>query len=189
MSEFDLEDEKIWIIPPERAKNGKTHRVPLSPLAVSLIEEAQTLADGDSEWLFPSPKGDVPVKPQAVNQALYRACMPIAERPKAARLSNKPAIALTGIVPHDLRRTAASNLAALGINRLVISKILNHVETSVTSIYDRHGYDDEKRHALEVLGQHTLKGILSGKPKSDNVVTLATAGEDGIVMITVARLG
>ena len=111
------------------------------------------------------------------NQALYRACMPIAERPKAARLSNKPAIGLTGIVPHDLRRTAASNMAALGINRLVISKILNHVETNVTAIYDRHGYDAEKRHALEAWAAH-LEGILSGKPKAaDNVVRLATVAE------------
>ena len=175
LSEFDLEEEKVWIIPPERAKNGKTHRVPLSPLAISLIEDARALADG-SEWLFPSPKGDIPVKPQAVNQALYRACLPIAERPKAARLSNKPTIGLTGIVPHDLRRTAASGMAALGINRLVISKILNHVESSVTSIYDRHGYNAEKRHALESWASH-LESILSGKPKTDNVVTLATVAE------------
>ena len=175
LSEFDLEEEKVWIIPPERAKNGKTHRVPLSPLAISLIEDARALADG-SEWLFPSPKGDIPVKPQAVNQALYRACLPIAERPKAARLSNKPTIGLTGIVPHDLRRTAASGMAALGINRLVISKILNHVESSVTSIYDRHGYNAEKRHALESWANH-LESILSGKPKTDNVVTLATVAE------------
>ncbi len=175
LSEFDLEKEKVWIIPPERAKNGKTHRVPLSALAVSLIEAARILADG-SEWLFPSPKGGDSVKPQAVNQALYRACMPIAERPKAARLSNKPAIGLAGIVPHDLRRTAARNMAALGINRLVISRILNHVETNVTSIYDRHGYDTEKLHALEAWASH-LEGVLGGKSKADNGVTLATAGE------------
>ena len=67
-------------------------------------------------------------------------------------------------------------LSALGIARLVISKILNHVETSVTSIYDRHGYDAEKRHALESWAAH-LESIVAGKPKADNVVTLATAGE------------
>ncbi len=175
LSEFDLEEERVWTIPSERAKNGKTHRVPLSPLAVSLIEKAQELAGG-SGWLFPSPRGDVPVRPEAVNQALYRACVPIAERPKSDRLSEKPVFSLTDIVPHDLRRTAASNMAALGINRLVISKILNHVETSVTAIYDRHTYDAEKRHALEAWAAH-LESILSGKPKADNVVTLATTAE------------
>ena len=174
-SEFDLKEEKVWVLPPERAKNGKTHRVPLPPLAVSLIEEAQALA-GYSQWLFPSPRGDGPVKPQAVNVALYRACMPPEKRPKAARLAEKPAVGLTGIVPHDLRRTAASNMAALGINRLVISKILNHVENSVTSIYDRYGYHQEMRHALEVWAAH-LEGIVSGKPKAENVVPLVATRE------------
>ena len=61
-------------------------------------------------------------------------------------------------------------------NRLVISKILNHVETSVTAIYDKYGYDAEKRRALEVWAAH-LEGILSGKPKADNVIELATAAE------------
>ncbi len=142
---------------------------------MSLIEEAQALA-GSSQWLFPSPRGDEPVKPQAVNQALYRACLPPDKRPKAARLAEKPAVGLTGIVPHDLRRTAASNMAALGINRLVISKILNHVENSVTAIYDRHGYDAEKRHALEAWAAH-LEEILSGKPRSENVVSLVATRE------------
>jgi hypothetical protein len=51
--------------------------------------------------------------------------------------------------PHDLRRTAASHMASMGIPRLVISKVLNHVERGITAVYDRHGYDREKRAALE----------------------------------------
>ncbi len=50
---------------------------------------------------------------------------------------------------HDLRRTAASLMTGLGIPRLVVSKILNHVEPGVTAVYDRHSYDREKREALE----------------------------------------
>ena len=87
-----------------------------------------------------------------------------------------PAIRLDDVTPHDLRRTAASGMASLGIARLVIAKVLNHVENGVTAIYDRHGYDNEKRHALEAWASQ-LESILSGKPKADNVVTLATAGE------------
>ncbi len=174
LSEFDLE-EKAWTIPAERAKNGIAHKVPLSPMALDLIAEAKSLANG-SGWLFPSPRGDAHIAPRAVNHALWRACMPPEKRPKAARYSMAPAIGLAGIVPHDLRRTAASSMTALGINRLVVSKILNHVESSITAIYDRYAYDAEKRHALEVWAAH-LEGILSGKPKADNVVTLATAVE------------
>ena len=50
---------------------------------------------------------------------------------------------------HDLRRTAASQMAAGGVPRLTISKLLNHVERGVTKVYDRHSYDPEKRAALD----------------------------------------
>ena len=138
-SEVDLENA-VWTIPAVRSKNGIAHRVPLSPLALGLIEEAFSLTDG-SEWLFPSPRGDGPIKPEAVNHALRNALTP-------TKKGQEPAIQLNHMTPHDLRRTAASGMASLGINRLVIAKILNHVETGVTAIYDRHGYDQEKRHAL-----------------------------------------
>ena len=45
-----------------------------------------------------------------------------------------------------------SLLAGMGVPRLVISKILNHVESGVTSVYDRHSYDREKQEALNAWG-------------------------------------
>ena len=62
--------------------------------------------------------------------------------------------------PHDLRRTAASHMTALGVPRLVVSKLLNHVENSVTSIYDRHSYDKEKREAMDIWSVELKKIIL-----------------------------
>lgn len=59
-------------------------------------------------------------------------------------------------VPHDLRRTAASHMTSLGIPRLVVAKILNHVESGVTKVYDRHSYDAEKRQALEAWGRKVM---------------------------------
>ena len=56
---------------------------------------------------------------------------------------------ITGWRLHDLRRTAATNMAKLGIPVSTISKVLNHASTSVTAIYDRHSYLPEKREALE----------------------------------------
>jgi integrase len=162
-AEFDFE-EGVWTIPAERSMNGKAHRVPLSPLALELIEDAKALAD-DSDWLFPSPTQDGPITPHAVNRALMKAMRPTVKKPT-------PAIELEDVTPHDLRRTAASGMTALGINRLVVAKILNHVESGVTAVYDRHGYDAEKRHALDAWTSH-LESILSGKPKAENVVSLA----------------
>ncbi len=44
-------------------------------------------------------------------------------------------------------------MTAMGVPRLVVKKILNHVESDVTSIYDRYSYDKEKREALIPWGQ------------------------------------
>ena len=38
----------------------------------------------------------------------------------------------------------------------MISKVLNHVETGVTAVYDRHGYDAEKQAALDRCAAHLL---------------------------------
>jgi hypothetical protein len=38
-------------------------------------------------------------------------------------------------------------MTAIGIVRLTVSKLLNHVETRGTAVYDRYSYDPEKRRA------------------------------------------
>lgn len=50
-------------------------------------------------------------------------------------------------------------MVGAGVPRLVVSKILNHVETAV---YDRHGYDLEKRAALDFWGKR-VEAIIANK--------------------------
>ena len=50
-SEFDLKSN-VWVIPPERMKAGREHRVPLAPRAVELVEQALALS-GEEPYLFP----------------------------------------------------------------------------------------------------------------------------------------
>ena len=124
-------DGEWWTIPGEVAKNGRSHRVPLSPPVLSLLEELRGIA-GRSKWVFPSPR---------------KKGKPITAVQKATeRIAKRSGVAFTA---HDLRRTAASHMTGMGISRLVVSRILNHVENGVTAIYDRHSYDGEKRDALE----------------------------------------
>jgi integrase len=52
-------------------------------------------------------------------------------------------------VPHDFRRTAATQMTGMGISRFVVGRILNHAEPGVTAVYDRSSYDMEKRDALD----------------------------------------
>lgn len=53
---------------------------------------------------------------------------------------------------HDLRRTCATNLAALGVPVHVTEKLLNHVSgttSGIVAVYQRHAYMDEMRDAME----------------------------------------
>ena len=54
-------------------------------------------------------------------------------------------------------------MTSMGISRLTVSKILNHVEQGVTRVYDRHSYDPEKREALEMWSAQ-LETIVVGEP-------------------------
>ena len=139
-SEFDLTNG-WWTIPSEKAKNNLSHRVPLSVLAIQLLEQVKMLS-GDSRWLFPSTKGDKPVLDTSIDHALHK---------------NEAKFAIPPFTPHDLRRTAASHMTGMGVPRLTVSKILNHSESGITAVYDRHSYDQEKRQALNLWGDKLSK--------------------------------
>ena len=77
---------------------------------------------------------------------------------------------------HDLRRSAASGMAGIGIAPHVVEAVLNHRGGSikgVAAIYNRYNYGAEKRAALEAWGRY-LDTLVSGTP-AGNVVTLAKA--------------
>ena len=146
-----------WTIPGERGKNGLAHRVPLSPPAVKVLKSLRSLT-GDSPWVFPSPK-----KEGASIAHVQKAIERIVER---------SGVDFRG---HDLRRTAASLMVGGGVPRLVVSKILNHVETGVTAVYDRHSYDLEKRAALDFWGRR-LEAIVANKRTTAKLLRFSAAG-------------
>lgn len=49
-------DNKVWVIPAERMKAGRVHRVPLSPSAVAVLKRARELSSNET-LVFPSPRG------------------------------------------------------------------------------------------------------------------------------------
>jgi integrase len=149
-----------WTIPAEVAKNGRSHRVPLSPQALAILGRRREGANGP--WVFPSPTTDHAIEnPQKAAERLR-------ERSKV------PDLRL-----HDFRRTAASLMTGMGISRLTVKKILNHAERDVTAIYDRHSYDPEKRTALEAWGRR-LEAIVTSAAGKGHVVALSAQAAPGV---------
>ena len=103
---------------------------------------------------------DPAVRPLQPDESAY---VFVGVRGKRRRTGALDTLDIPDVRPHDFRRTAASMMASVGIQRLVIAKVLNHVDRGVTAIYDRHGYDAEKRVALE-MWDRTMTAILAGKP-------------------------
>lgn len=76
---------------------------------------------------------------------------------------------------HDLRRTCATNLAALGVPVHVTEKLLNHVSGTtggIVAVYQRHAYLDEMRTAVQkwekhlaALAKHKTKRTLTAKQR------------------------
>jgi len=145
--EFNFES-KIWTIPSWRSKNGHAHRVPLTDIALEIIEEA--LSGATTEFLFPGYGKDDAVKSSSVGKAVRRC---------------SGELGVAHWTTHDLRRTAATCMADLGVVPHVIGHVLNHrtvTKASVTDqVYNRYSYDREKRAALE-LWSTRLAAIIAG---------------------------
>jgi integrase len=167
-AEIDL-NAGVWRIPASRAKNGREHVVPLSPLAIELLRELHLVTEPKrtkkrpealprSPFILPAAhvvqKADEPLSVRALSRALRNNL-----DEKAGKV-----FGLEPFTPHDLRRTAASHMTALGTARLHVAKVLNHTDSDTTAIYDRHAYLDEKRKALE-LWAGELRLVVAGKAR------------------------
>ena len=61
---------------------------------------------------------------------------------------------IADFAPNDLRRTAATTMAELGVPRFIVERVLNHTDRTVTSVYDRYTYSKEKMAAVIKLGAY-----------------------------------
>jgi len=67
---------------------------------------------------------------------------------------------------HDLRRTAATGMAELGIAPHIVEAVLNHIsgaKAGVAGTYNRAAYAAEKKAALERWAAH-ITGLIEGRP-------------------------
>ena len=147
-ADIHLSDQRPhWVIPHLRkgsSRKVRRHCVPLTPLAVELIEAARVIG-GIGDFLFPTTSKSGALTTSGVEVAWNR---------------SRPKLGLTGINIHDLRRTASERMRRLG-HRHVVALVLGHAPRGVTDIHydtdDVWAYEPEKRAALDAWSDYLRK--------------------------------
>lgn len=132
-SDIDF-DNQTMTIPAERTKSNRRQVLPLTQAALDILAGLPRFPD---ERVFPAQRGG-----RGTFSGFSRCKRRVDD--------------LTGISDwtlHDLRRTAATGMAKLGVAPHVVERILNHTSgtfAGVTGVYNRFGYQPEMRAALDV---------------------------------------
>lgn len=133
-------------------KNAKAHSLPLPPLAMAIIRRRQAASANNASYVFPSRVAGKALRAETPNHAVWDW---FAGSHGEGRKIVRPCMPPWS--PHDLRRTVATNLAKLGISRVVIDRIQAHADGGIAGVYDRHSYLPEMRAALEAWGRRLLE--------------------------------
>lgn len=192
-ADVDL-DDRVWKMPD--TKNGRPHKVFLSDFALARFAEIRDAANekqaNDKEdgkpvnpliWVFPNRHNTGPVCPKTITKQLADRQKEATvdgdkAKPMSRRSKHTEALMLSDgyWTPHDLRRTGATMMVALGVLPEVAERCLNHTEENkVKRIYQRYSYENEMRQAWQLLGER-LELLTSG---ADNVVPISRERKPG----------
>jgi len=174
-------DGRWWTLPQGRSKNTRAQRIYLTDLALEIIGDT----DGKG-YIFPSPHKakdrsiDDHSLSVAVNRSLSTALLDHNGKPLCngdGKPSRRSRIGIDQFTPHDLRRTAATFMAEMGIMDEVIDAVLNHAKQGVIKVYNQYRYDKEKQAALEAWDRK-LHSIIAGEA-TGKVISLRRNRDEG----------
>ena len=153
----------VWTIPAELHKNKVPHMVPLSEMAIEILQTVEDVKQDldsprrtnreprfiNSPFVFPSPqKLGRSFSRSTLNTILNRA--------------RKNEMTLERWVPHDLRRTCGTHITGMvKETREIMDQVLGHKNSKIGAVYDRYAYFDEKCRALDGWSRE-LRRILDG---------------------------
>lgn len=148
----------VWIIP-EKDTKGKapSHTIYLSTFSIQQFSKLKQIT-GHTDYCFPNSTATShnciksPTKQIGDRQlSTKNRLTPLKNRTK---LTESLTLAGGGWSPHDLRRTGATTMQALGIDQHIIERVLNHVEQNrMLRTYQRHDYATEVKDAWSKLGE------------------------------------
>jgi integrase len=155
MTRAELSDDGTqWTLPGVRTKNHRTHLVPLPPLARTIIAQVPRV-ENPSGLVF-----------SIGGQKLISFHRPKLELDRImADLARAEGRHVEAWRLHDLRRSAATGMATLGVLPHIVEAVLNHVSGAkggIAGVYNWAEYAAEKKAALERWAAH-LEGLVSGR--------------------------
>lgn len=127
-----LADQQAFEVPASHYKTDRPQVVPLSPPALAIVE---ALPKWTGTFLLSTTAGKRPISGFSKAKA------------RIDKLSK-----VEGWTLHDLRRSAATHMARLGIPQEHIERVLGHAIEGVAGTYNRYSYLTEKRAALDLWG-------------------------------------
>jgi integrase len=165
-------ENATWALEAVETKSARAQLVPLPSPAVEILNELPRI--------FYSEAGASAASPYALTT---NGRVPIADFGKAKRWLDVEMERIAGAAPpewhiHDLRRTVSTKLAQLGVDPFVRRRVLNHAQSGVDQIYDRHDYLAPKRAALDLWTNHLLE-IVNGQPSDEHFVGITEVPRDG----------
>ncbi|HEY6335733.1 MAG TPA: tyrosine-type recombinase/integrase, partial [Alphaproteobacteria bacterium] len=137
--EIDLA-QRLWTIPAKRYKTNIDHAVPLSTLAVDILQARHT--DGITGYVLVGRLGAT----KAFNNAEDAIAQVREKMPSRAPF-----------VLHDLRRTVRTGLARLGVDDETAEMVIGHLPQGIRKVYDVHDRLEERRSALEKWAEFVLR--------------------------------
>jgi integrase len=155
------ERAQTWTVPGAFRKGGRTHVVPLPPLALRLLTDLRPIS-GTTPWVFVGKRGaSLANNPSRWSEILR----------KASGLD---------FTLHDLRRTCATGCARLGASESTVSRILGHKAIAgtiaVSGIYDRFDRLPEIRSALVAWSSY-VETLVTGEEKRGELVAFGRASD------------
>ena len=147
---WDDLDGDVWKIRTEEREKGNAGELALPDIAMDIVR----LRSQSEGLIFPSRGGN-----QLGGLAKYKRKL---DRDSSTK----------GWVLHDLRRSARSLMARVGVRPDVAERVMGHAIAGVEGVYDRHQYKDEKADALKRLAQQIMDIVV---PPPANVRKLRRA--------------
>lgn len=150
VTDYDIEAKILRLFDSKGARREpRVHLLPLGPVAAGIVANLVKQAEErESPFLLSSRRGTV--HESTPGKRVKEISEAMGGQPFDLR---------------DVRRTAETMLAGLGISRDIRAQLLSHGISGVQAAhYDRHSYLEEKRAALRKWERH-LDGIVNGKQK------------------------